>query len=471
MDQRHEKGLLAAVTAWLERLDSQEGLCGAFRRYHSVPHRGRCAETNLTVWHLGTASPEACAAREVFERVGAAWIEFVPQAREDLPNSEFRNLSILSPADETTSVCALESIRAKAAAEWPDLILAGVALDRITANTSPDSIRRLGILLYHLLEPGGMIVAPLSLQSPVAAETLLKLGEAQEFDQTRRIADCIVFDKETSIYTAKTIPVANRSSIFDPGSCEDSALAAFRTLPLQPASRVLDVGVGDGRFSRHFLRQTEARGGEYIGIEMTSKPEIRPKFAEVAARTRFDTNFFCLDEPEQYDLVILFFVFHSIRFWPLFFYHSRFLLKPGGRVMFANRDDRIIRWTHGRFFNIEAAEPSAIRREAARYWNMREDCGVRTFAQTTTIIDRERCSRAGYEMGFLPESVLVVDRLRDYCLDRRQLAPGEDDPAMWNIGRVGLTRTDRQKLSHAFSVETVEEILPENVFVSIMRKA
>jgi hypothetical protein len=73
-------------------------------------------------------------------------------------------------------------------------------------------------------------------------------------------------------------------------------------------------------------------------------------------------------------------------------------------------------------------------------------------------------------MGFVVEDTVIVERLRDYCLDRRQLCPGEDDPAMWNIGRVGLSRTDRRILSKTFTVDVAQDNLPENVIVSILRR-
>jgi SAM-dependent methyltransferase len=465
-----ENGLVESVRTWIERLESGDAYCGTLRKYHSHAPGAVRPDTNITVWHLGEPRTEALEARSVLSGFGISWTNFVTGAETGHRNRESRNLSILSSVRSTADVHELELARKTADADWPDLLLIGIALDRLMVGAA-DSFRDLLIRFYHMLEPGGMIVMPLSWQPDIVAQVALQLAEGNEFDQSRCCGDCLVFNKETSIYTATTIKVANRSSIFDPGSCELSVTAAFRDLNLPAGSRVLDVGVGDGRFSQHFLRETVRRGGEYFGIEMTSKPEIRPKYPEVAARTRFDTNFFCLDEAAQYDLVILFFVFHSVKHWPLFFYQARNILKPGGLVMFANRDDRIIRWTHGRFFNTEMLEASAVREETVRYWDLRQKCGVRTFDQTTTIIDRERCTQAANEMGFINDRVVVVDFLRQYCLDRRQLSPGEDDPAMWNIGRVGLTRSDRRSLSGAFSKDVVEEALVENVFVSMMRKS
>lgn len=469
-DNQHlmQTGVLNGLRIWLERLESRDGYCGSFRRYHSNTSNPQRSEMSITVWQLGKSGAETTGLRSAFDGIGTFWHEF---GQIGPTSGQKRDLRMLfRNCQGVASVTELESIRARADTNWPDLILLSVSLDEFVSDVSADSLTDLLNSFYHLLEAGGMIVVPLSSQSELAANVLLKFVEAREFDQCEVSGQCVFFRKEASIYCAPTIALANRSSIFDPGSCEESVVATFRNLVLPIGGQVLDVGVGDGRFSRHFLRETERLGGEYTGIEMTSKPENLPKFPEVARRTRFETNFFGLLEPNEYDLVILFFVFHSTKHWPLFLDQAKWLLKRGGRVMFANRDDRIIRWTHGRFYASESDESSAVREQTARYWEMRENCGVRTFDQTTTIIDRDRCTRAAIDLGFVPEQVVVVDRLRAYCLDRRQLCPGEDDPAMWNIGRVGVTRSDRRKLAGAFTVDSVEEILPENVFVSLLRK-
>jgi SAM-dependent methyltransferase len=457
------ESILFAVRAWLEQLESRDGYCGTLRRYHAHGAFSMRADTQVTVWQIGGDQSQSADLESVFDGIGASRCHF-RRVPSDSASGGARDLSILCPSRIPCDVAELESIRTRVGADWPDLILINEHLPDLSFCSPEISMRDWLIFLYHVLEPGGLIVAPIC--DPVVA-----LSEAREFDRDQRIGNCIVFAKETSIYVVPGISLANRSSIFDPGTCEESVTAAFRQINLNPESRMLDVGVGDGRFSQHFLREADKQGAEYVGIEMTSKPEIQPKLPELTARTLFDTNFFCFGRTSEFDLVALFFVFHSVKHWPLFLYHAWRVLKPGGRVLFANRDDRIIRWTHGRFFKDELSVASMIRSETARYWERRSACGARTFAQTTTIIDRDRCTQAAREMGFVLEHVVSVQRLRHYCLERRQLCPAEDEPAMWNIGRIGLSRTDRRELSKAFSVDVVQETLDENLFVTIMQKA
>jgi SAM-dependent methyltransferase len=466
MSQIPEECFALAAADWLTRLDSRDGYCGRLQGFHAAPLREFHPETGVSIWSLRNGSGEQL--ERSIPIPGARWVHFVEAPKPGGANVRDSAL-LMNAARSHVDVPGLHAIREHVDAPWPDLILVEIPLDH-GSDADAELIRQRVMLLYHLLEPGGMIVVALQNQSEKARQVIASLSVSREFDQSYSEGPTVVFKKETSIYTAATIKVTNRSSIFDPVTCERGVTALFKQIDTKPGDRLLDVGVGDGRFSRHFLREITAHGGEYFGIEMTSKPEIHPKFPEVAARTRFDTNFFCLDETEQYDFIVLFFVFHSVKHWPLFFDQARRLLKPGGRVLFANRDDRIIRWTHGRFFGSESDDPSVIRRETMRYWDTRQECGVRSFDQTTTIIDRERCVDAATAMGLRYEKVVFVECDRQYCLDRRHLSPGEDDPAMWNIGRVGLTRSDRRKLSQTFRVDSVEEALSENLYVSVMSK-
>jgi hypothetical protein len=448
----------APALRWLTRIISASGYCNALSDYHAEG----CAampETSIWAWNIGGAGglwPGAPA--------GSATAAPAPGLVREALQTSVKTGAPLPAA-------RLNALRTALSVDWPDLIFVRSDLAELAPETDAAGFQQTLINLYHVLEPGGSLFIAEASQSPAAANAVRLFAENQEADISTSRDGVVEFRKEANIYCASSIPLADRSSIYEPASCEAAVDAMFSGSSLR-GGRLLDVGVGDGRFSRSVLTWCERLGVEYVGTEMASKPALMSNAARVAAHTRYGTNFFCMSEREEYDAILLFFVFHSTKHWPLFLFHASRMLRPGGVVFLSNRTDPFIRWTHGDFEGSEPerAQAPLLYDETRSYWTMREERGIRRFGQIATASNPDYCLNAASRLGFHLEARFVAEREREYLLHRRQLCPDQDGPAMWNVGRVGLTRSDRQALANSIRMETISATLPENTVISVLRK-
>lgn len=347
----------------------------------------------------------------------------------------------------------------------------GLDLFLLAGNHDPSALDACLTTLYHFLEPGGFLAIDREAQQDVSLDALKRCADRREADSAIANEGGLILQKEANVYVSRTIHVGNRSSIYDQQTCRAAVDAVFSRVSLPAPGKVLDVGVGDGRFSHFIAEHCDRSKLSYTGLEV-GEASINPQWADLVQRTHFGANFFCLDPVEQYDAIFLFFVFHAVKHWPLFLYQGRRLLRPGGRLFLSNRTDAYVRWTHGDFrIEDEGGPPdNELYRQARSYWLKREACGVRRFDQIATITEPDACARAGVDLGFTVEAVIDVERQRDYFFHRRQLSPDPEGPAMWNVGRVGVTRGDCSKLSDAFTREDIETRLPENALISVLKK-
>lgn len=376
-------------------------------------------------------------------------------------------------ADESETAF-LTRLMHESGGSWPDVLLhfGDPILRASKAGLEPvDWLGR----LYHLIDPGGIVTLSMEGVPEGSRQVIQAAAEQLAVDSWGFEGNFLTLRKESSIYCSPHIRVANRSSIFMPETCERTVEAATGRLPLRAGADMLDVGVGDGRFSVHFLREARKRGWNYSGLDVTAEPEMRPKFPELLPFTRFAKNFFSIEpEEERYDAIVLLFVFHAFRYWPLYLYQAFRLLRPGGIVLLSNRTDPFLRWTHGAMTENEKREPSALESpvltECRRYWHTRDVNGIRLFDQIATATAISACTDAAERLGFEQLDRIEVSAERPYRLFRTDLCPDEGEPALWNVGRVGVSALDGRKLRAAWVNPVVEDTLPENMILTVMRK-
>jgi SAM-dependent methyltransferase len=454
------------VGKFVARLEGPQCYAGVLRTLVSDPAYKALGWAPITVWQASDQPTEPI--------------------RGDLPVSHVSvdGRLFAPPLDNENEAAGLQRICTELGGRWPDILILDLNLDRRDSGLDlMDALAR----AYHVVEPGGVLAIPLDrLESAAVARITAALQELladRPKEELESLLEPILqpadgmltLRKENSIYLSPHVHIAHRERIFQPETCQLAVERTVDRLDLQAGARLLDVGVGDGRFSQHFLRAADRLGWVYTGLEMTPHPELQPQTSELTERTRFATNFFSLDpSEEQYDVIVLFYVFHALRLWPLFLYQAARLLRPGGKVLISNRTDSFLRWTHGDLRPDEFAAPqqgaSPILVQCRNYWRERAACGLRVPDQISTATDPDRCVRAAEQFGLTLKERIQPETQRHYKFWRTDLCPDDGGPAMWNVGRVGVTSRDLRRLRSAFSADYAEDTLPENVIVSTLER-
>jgi SAM-dependent methyltransferase len=376
-------------------------------------------------------------------------------------------------SEDRFSTAHLERLLAGIGSAWPDIIVSTNFLATLASRAQP-WLPGLAInFLYHFLEAGGMLLGVEPRDIASSGDALQEFAGANGGESVFHSDSCVAVKivKEANIYIPPTIKVANRKSIFDEATCRASVQEAMSRLPLQTGAEVLDVGVGDGRFSKYILANCKESGWLYTGLEMTSKKEMHPSTAELDGYVHDGCNFFTYAPGRKFDAVFLFFVLHTFKHWPLYLYRALGLLAPGGYLLLSGRTDSFIKWTHGAF---DRAAPdggrSLIEDVCRSYWAARDCLGARNYDQVDTITSPERQVRLAETMGFVEVASVMKETQRVYHLERAHICPSGDYPAYWNVGRIGVTKQDEPYLQAAFKPESVEELLDENMLIFILRK-
>ena len=170
---------------------------------------------------------------------------------------------------------------------------------------------------------------------------------------------------------------------------------------------------------------------------------------------------------ERYSAVFLFFVLHSLKFWQLYIYRAWELLQDGGYLVLGFRDDNFCYWLHGVFTDSIA---SCIKDAMHGYWARRCALGIRNYDQMFNVISPVLSIRVAEDLGFVTEDTIRVSNVREYQVLRNHFCWTGEEPAYWNIARVGVSVQDAQALAGSFAPQAVDDTLNETMVVFIMKK-
>jgi SAM-dependent methyltransferase len=434
------------------RLESQglySGLLSDFQasgRQHGIRHP-------VVIWTIGDTNLRV-AAQDAGWDLETNWIEVSCPAQESAFLARFRPPFL--------SVAETIELKDHFGGSWPDVIAASVSAirDLRTATALTTTLND----LYHLLEPGGLLM--------ISGEHEQLTQFMARNDGTSPFSGLWALEKESNIYTSTHLKIANRKGVFDSVSCRRAVQAAFKQLPTNGGASILDVGVGDARFSRHIFHSAKARNWRYTGLELSSHPSMHPESAELSRYVCFATNYFAWDTGEAYDAIWLLFVMHSFRHWPLYLFKASQLLKPGGHIVLSFRSDDFTRWTHGQFLASDPAD-DPVRITCERYWRKRSELGIRFFDQMANVLSPAPVLKIAEQMGFNVVGRPPMDRIierRHYRLRKADFCPIHGEPVFWNIGRIGVSTDDESALHGSFQPELVESTLDEITEIQVLRR-
>ncbi|HEY6350715.1 MAG TPA: class I SAM-dependent methyltransferase [Candidatus Angelobacter sp.] len=355
---------------------------------------------------------------------------------------------------------------------WPDVVIVDGFVSHHILKLDPESVQDYLNFLFHFLDPGGILI----LSEPTHADLKREIGEfldsnrgALVCSETRMIGE---LHKEPNIYMDHSLKIADRKAIFKADICEDIILHSISGMELSEGSgkRILDVGVGDGRFSRHIARVSQMRGWLYQGIDASPHEEFHSTHAELKGLVQLDSNFFQFKPGYQYGAVFMFFILHSFKHWQLYLYKAWQLLEDGGYLVVGMRHDNFTYWLNGIFLLDSGVSP--IREIWENYWSVRQQLGLRNPIQMLTAVwptlSIEAAEKLGFE--FVREGPLMASGLRHYSMQMDDLRPAEDKPVFWNIARVGVTAQDRRCLIKELESRSYEDNLYETEVALVFQK-
>jgi hypothetical protein len=142
-------------------------------------------------------------------------------------------------------------------------------------------------------------------------------------------------------------------------------------------------------------------------------------------------------------------------------------LEEGGYLLLSFRDDNFCYWLHGVF---DDNTTSRVKDTFRTYWNTRSKLGIRNFDQMYNVISPVQSVRFAEGLGFERVDRVRVNTVRSYQLMRQHFCPTGDEPACWNIAKIGVTSEDRRDLQHCSWPNTIEDTLCETMVVYLLRK-
>jgi len=470
------------LQAHVERLESSVSYASTFRDFQAFEVDSGRPGLPFVVWRLGLSAPSASdIAAGAFGEwpVDVIWREFRgADGSLSVKQTSIKTIFLDWPAllEEAAvhsfDVGRMQQALTAAGTPWPDVIITDrLFSDCFRSTPSADLIVNALNFLYHFTEAGGLLISAERSGAPCtfAVNSFFSANGVRPDDVSASAVAWVLY-KEPNIYTAKTGP-ANRSSIFLESTCRRAMEQTLERLPLGTAPEVLDVGVGDGRFSRYIVDGCSARRWRYTGLEIAKHKEMkpRPEWDDLARMVHYDANFLAWNE-RKYDVVFLLFVLHTFHRWPLYIYQAWRLLRPGGFLLIGTRDDRFTQWIHGEIkIRTSCAPENALESTCRSYWRARWERGVRNFDHIRNALTAAPVWAYACRLGFAEESPVRVRGERTYHFERDHICPA-DAHAVWNVGRVGVTVQDREALRNFLSPDPIEVRMEEHMNVAIYRK-
>lgn len=491
---------VARLRAYIKDLTSDDVYSETFKDLEEHENKRHKEGLRLVVWELGRNTrpwQRELSAKTRMWPLRTRWYRFIPD--EEVPsdtaiewsgNTEFiaKKLSLVRGlCEKVLHSDEMEKLvrDPQSGLEWPDIIVA----DHFFSDQDLPSPEFGSLVnsLYHFVEPGGLFLTIESGNSSAGAAIADFMDQNGGRCGSSRAAQSVCsLLKQPNIYDRGTHKISDRKAIFNDVTCQEAVLRTLDRMDLPSGSRLLDVGVGDGRFSVHILDGSRRNNWIYHGLEMSSDPAMNPNpdvrpdleglrplaknfFAfspehHVGALSRNDPSF-----SQGYSAIFLFFVLHCFKHWQLYIYKAWQLLAPGGYLALSFRDDNFSFWLHGMFSD---GFLSSVKDALQNYWDMRSRFGIRTFDQMWNVVSPTQSVGFAEELGFRVADVVRVSTARPYALRRSDFVPDPETgmATHWNIARVGVTKSDEQSLRHAFGPEMVEDVLNETMVVFILKK-
>lgn len=515
--------ILAQVLDYIEQLKSDTYYGKSLLAYEDFPKSQNMDGLNLVLWDLGSGLVDWTmfdAFRTISEgsRLNIIWYRFdkvykaqaepVAQQKGKVKLIE-RQLDLFPSGFSTTD---MEKLLKYTDSKWPDIIIAKhffsrveIPSDKIKSQVKLEEVMKDLINFYfHCLEPGGVfIIADTSsdsahletviqqkvnageISAPLATYWRQGLALAKERKVKQSIYECLYegnggelsleFDhnflyvkkKDPNIFATKRIIKAPRADLFSEDVCKDFILQITEHLDFPKGAQLLDVGVGDGRFSRHLFNVALKKGWGYKGIEILPETKISNDVKELDRWVSFKTNFFCLEGREKYDAVFLIFMLHLHKHWKIMLHKAYELLSKGGYLVIGFRPDNFSYWRYGMFLdNFQ----SPIKISFQEYWRLREAAGIRNFDQMINNIAPFNAVNIAEELRFKVVDVVKAINVRQYELKKEHFCPGKKDPTYWSFSTLGLTSKDIEYLERNFKFYPASDLLFETVAAYIMKK-
>ncbi len=218
---------------------------------------------------------------------------------------------------------------------------------------------------------------------------------------------------------------------------------------------ILDVGVGDGRFSRFFYEMCKKQGWNYHGVEIRNESNFtNHTFLNdlMKKKVAFGSNFFALSSEIKYDAILCFFFFHMYKFHQLTLYKLFQLLKPGGVVAIAIRNDNFAKWRNNYITRYDNHPLAKILKE---YWDLRNNVGIRNYDSLDLNVSLSKLADLIVYLGMDIIDVITVLQTSKIKMDDliNKLEPYND--VLFSFARVGMSDEDIQHVKQ----EVVDQLV------------
>lgn len=431
------------------------------------------------------------------------------------------NINLLQSSFDTK---AMEGLKEKIGSAWPDIIIAKHFFSRLqfrqeeNEENVEERAKDLINFYYHCLEPEGrFILVDIKHDHPSLDSQCSQIGkELQQRKISKQFANyweqglknaknykvdkgakavfdnhnnqiktynnnynfILIKDKIPNIFMEeihrKNSPV-KREKLINADIRKEFILQCLTKISDMPITRILDVGVGDGRFSKYLFSYVQKRSWEYKGIEILCKnlfergenrdcEECENYEKEVA----YGTNFFNFNSKEKYGAIFLLFMTHLYKHWQVMIYKAKKLLEKGGYLVIGFRDDVFSFWRYGYFVYDNFKSP--IRDIFKKYWCLRREKGIRNFEQMNNNICPTDVIRFAekHGIGFKVHDIVKISKVYNYTVSGEDLVP--ENKIYWSFSYVGLTKLDKEYLKKEFKCPEISSWLQQSLGAYILKK-
>jgi SAM-dependent methyltransferase len=283
--------------------------------------------------------------------------------------------------------------------------------------------------------------------------SLVSLNDQRNFIFTCKKEDTI-FEKE----------VTSRANLLDEnlrGSFIKEIMESLIDYPEN--SKVLDVGVGDGRFSKFIIKECELKQWQYKGVELKSPEKIEGLPGNIKNKgIIFNQNYFKIDPQEKFDIIFLLFMLHIFTHWHLAIKYAHELLNPGGTLVLGFRYDLFSMWRHDIFIdNFD----SKIKEILKNYWRMRNERGWFLSPKLLNNLYNKEPIDFAIKNGFQLHNIVLKSNILKYYFKYEDLEPSR---RKWSFACLGYTPYDSEILKSIENLNICEEL--EQVIVGIILK-
>jgi len=478
--------------------------------YHNFRKSKSKSGITITLWDLGSGlidwtqfdSFKEIRNRQVFikwyrldkgykqgdiKRISINNVEFIPICQDLYP--------------ESFDVNGLEKLRRNINSNWPDIIIAKHFFSRIEGNLNLnidlniESIIKIINFYYHCIEPGGLfIISDVSSSADfnIVKHSITEKRASNEISDDfadywfnglclaknrsieRAIKKCFgeieqtinhnfihLETKISNMFVENKIKKTPRKLAFSATNdlYKDLILKTVEKLNLKEEHRILDVGVGDGRFSSHLKEISKLKKWEYCGLDIIKKQ------CEIEG-VRWECNFFALKEQEKYSAVFLIFMLHLYKHWELMIHKAYDLLAPNGYLVIAFRDDHFAYWRYGILgdnFN------SPVKSKLMDYWEQRKKLGIRNYDLLLNATYAFHTVNFAEEMGFKVLEVIKVNKVGTIKITHEDILPNSN-ALRWSFPVIGVSNVDIENLKKRITHFSVSDDLYESVVAYILQK-